>query len=139
MTGIRIVVKQWRSKRFARKRRIGQFVGQFLEKIARSLLSEDRVSCADASFISVVPSEYEFYFDIFKLFYANICCTSWKILEMYVNCILTRTHSSINSFILLFTFTRVLSRVAYNVISNRRSVIILIFTSTLHLLPLLFT
>jgi len=40
MTGTRIVVKQWRSERFARKRRIGQFDGQFLEKIGRSLSLE---------------------------------------------------------------------------------------------------
>jgi len=35
MTRAGIVVKQWRSERFARKRRAGRFVGQFLEKIVR--------------------------------------------------------------------------------------------------------
>lgn len=51
MTRARVVVKQWHSERFARKRRVGQFVGQFLKKIVRSLSSESCVSCADSSFI----------------------------------------------------------------------------------------
>lgn len=37
MTRVWMVVKQWHSERFARKRRVGQFVGQFLRKIVRSL------------------------------------------------------------------------------------------------------
>ena len=37
MTRAWIVVKQWRSERFAGKRRLGQFLGQFLRKIVRSL------------------------------------------------------------------------------------------------------
>lgn len=37
MTKAWLAVKQCRSERFARKRRVGQFVGQFLGKIVRSL------------------------------------------------------------------------------------------------------
>lgn len=40
MTRAWIVVKQWRSERFAGKRRLGQFVGQFLRKIGSVTIGE---------------------------------------------------------------------------------------------------
>lgn len=65
MTRARVVVKQWCSERFARKRRIGQFVGQFLKKIVRSLSSE-MMSCFMCRLI--VYSILLLVLSIFKLF-----------------------------------------------------------------------